>query len=158
MAKMGLRGAQELERALLALPDRVAKKHTFAALRTAARMVQTAARQNVINNGSVDTGGLVAAIKISDRKKSRKGPAVVAVGVENRAYTAKRKGKSEPEKINPKNYAHLVEFGTEKMPAQPFMRSAFDGESGAALNGMLDKLAKAIETEAKKLGATAPKI
>jgi HK97 gp10 family phage protein len=155
--RMTLRGAKELERALLALPDRVAKRHTFNALRAAARQIQKAARENLIAHGSADTGALVNAVKTSDRKRSKKGSAVVAVGIENKAYQAKRKGSSRPKKVNPKNYAHLVEFGSEHSAAKPFMGPAMDGEGGKALDTILDKLTKAIEKEAKKLGASAPK-
>jgi len=41
-------------------------------------------------------------------------------------------------------YAHMVEFGTVKMPARPFMRPAWDAKAGEALAVMKTKLAQAI--------------
>lgn len=47
--------------------------------------------------------------------------------------------------------AHLIEFGTSKMAAKPFMRPAMDAKAGDALGQMGKVLARGIEREAKKL-------
>jgi HK97 gp10 family phage protein len=148
---MRLSGNRELETLLRKLPDRLAKNVTFAALRAGARIVQKAAQTNLIGNGSVDTGALVAAQKISTRRRSRKGAAVVAVGTDKLVRMALRKGRSKTIKINPRNYAHLVEFGTEHSAAKPFMRPAMDQNGEAALVKILEMSAKGIEREAAAL-------
>lgn len=50
----------------------------------------------------------------------------------------------------PANYAHLIEFGTEKMPAQPFLRPALDQNRQKALTILRTGIGKNIEKEAKK--------
>jgi HK97 gp10 family phage protein len=152
---MPLRGAGDLEKLLRQLPDRVAKNVTFGAVRASARVIQRAARENLVSNPSVDTGALVAAIKVSTRRRSRKAPAVAAVGVDKLIATVVRKGRrsKKPMKINPRNYAHLVEFGTEHSAAEPFMRPAIDQHGEQALVALLDNAAKGIEREARKLAA-----
>ena len=58
---------------------------------------------------------------------------------------------------NPLMYAHLVEFGTSKAPAKPFMRPAFQAMKQTAQNIIRQKLAEEIEKEAKKLKKTGKK-
>lgn len=148
---MRLRGDRDIENLLRRLPGRIAKNVTFNALRSGARIVMKAAQTNLLANGSVDTGALVASIKISTRRRSRKAPAVVAVGADKLVRMPTRRGQRKPMKINPRNYAHLVEFGTEHSPAKPFMRPAIDQNGEAALVKILEMSAKGIEREAAAL-------
>jgi HK97 gp10 family phage protein len=46
---------------------------------------------------------------------------------------------------------HLLEFGRSGVPAQPFMRPAFDSQAEAALNALGETLGEAICAEANKL-------
>lgn len=49
-------------------------------------------------------------------------------------------------------YAHLVEYGGSKMPAQPFMRPAWAEDGGeVALNTFLYELKKGVDEEVAKL-------
>lgn len=53
-------------------------------------------------------------------------------------------GKGTKQKLYPK-YWNFVEFGTSKMPAHPFLRPAFDSQSGNALARFKQKLAENVE-------------
>jgi HK97 gp10 family phage protein len=48
------------------------------------------------------------------------------------------------QKINRAPHAHFVEFGTVNMPAEPFLRPAFDQEKGAAAQAIADRLSARI--------------
>lgn len=56
-------------------------------------------------------------------------------------------------KKHPAYHAHLVEYGTSKMPAQPFMRPAFDMMKETALSTMIEALAQGIARESGKLAS-----
>lgn len=74
----------------------------------------------------------------------------VYVRVRNRGYIfapgsdTRKNAKSSARKGNP-NYWWLVEFGTSKMPARPFLRSAFEAKKAAALNAVHASLKKGLD-------------
>jgi len=47
-------------------------------------------------------------------------------------------------------YGHMVEFGTVKMPAKPFLRPAFEAKKDAAIEAMRAYMAERIPKEVKK--------
>lgn len=51
----------------------------------------------------------------------------------------------------PRFYAHLVEFGTSKMPARSFMRTAFDTTQEAVLAGIKDDLKAEIDKAVQRM-------
>jgi len=51
-------------------------------------------------------------------------------------------------------HAHLIEFGTVKMAARPFIRPAFDQTKGEALKVMGKELGKGVEKAARKLAGS----
>lgn len=64
-----------------------------------------------------------------------------------------RKGRAGKEYKTDGNtyYWRFKEFGTEKMPAEPFLRPAFESQKERALAVITDTLAKGIEHAAKKV-------
>lgn len=58
--------------------------------------------------------------------------------------------KSSSRRGNP-NYWWLVEYGTSKAPAQPFLRPAFEAKKGAALNEIRKSLARGLDVIVKQL-------
>lgn len=54
-------------------------------------------------------------------------------------------------------HAHLVEWGTSKMPAQPFLGPALDAQGTAALNVVRAELATEIEKTARRIAKRAAK-
>jgi len=51
-------------------------------------------------------------------------------------------------------YWHFVEFGTNKMSAQPFLAPAFDSKRQAAMDAFVDEMRKQLERNAKRIAKT----
>lgn len=60
----------------------------------------------------------------------------VKVRVRSKSYIFRKTDKRAHHAGNP-NYWWLVEFGTSKSSAQPFLRPAFEGQKGAALDAVV---------------------
>lgn len=131
-------GAAELEKVLKKLPDRVAKKVVFGALRAGAGVIRREAKRLA----PVASGLLKKEIRIfrpgkrSDTKrvKGLNTGSNLLIGTSGRAP-----------------HGHLVEFGTHEMAAQPFLRPALDHQAGHALARMGQILGKGVEREARRL-------
>jgi HK97 gp10 family phage protein len=137
---MKVNGLADLAAALKALPAEIAAKNggpLRVALRASARVVADAAEQRAPK----DTGRLGRAIAIQvDRNPGN---------VTERIVVRPRAGKS---RNDPKGayYWHFLEFGTERQPAQPFIRPAFDAVKEQALTVFRTRLAKGIVRAAKR--------
>lgn len=105
MAKPIVTGWKEIDAAFAKLEVKVQGKALRSALRAGAQRVQAAAIQNIVQNPSIDTGKLASSLKVKAAKRSR-----TKVGMD----------------IITKGAAHanLVEYGTKRMPAEPFLRPA----------------------------------
>lgn len=140
-----IEGLKELDRALKKLPLAVQKRVLRATLKKAGRPIAADAAVRAPR----DRGDLAESITVktelsrSQRRKMRKskGEVVMFIGA------ARPKGA----------HAHLVEFGTEKMAAQPFLRTAWDAGKAAALETIKTDLWKAISRAAKRLARRAAK-
>lgn len=86
------------------------EKKAMDRLETAAGYVMGSARQKV----PVDSGNLRSSIRVTRLKGDPK--------LNVRVYAGNRKRRGEGGAF----YAHMVEFGTVKMPAKPFLRPAFN--------------------------------
>jgi len=159
-------GAEAIENLLKELPDRVARNVTTNAMRAGAQVVKKAAVAKLRSNPSVDTGTLAKAVAIKTAPKFRKATptsskysrniedgTLVQVGIARIAVTAVPKGAKKPVKKSPNRYAHFVEFGTEHMPAEPFMRPAVDSSGGAAVTAIIQAAARGLARETAKLAA-----
>ena len=88
------------------------------------------------------TGNLARSIVISDKKRGAvKQEGVVRVWL-GASYQRGARGR----------HAHLVEFGTVKMAARPFLRPSWDQDSRAMLGRLSDSLRKQIEAAVKRAG------
>lgn len=88
------------------------------------------------------TGNLARSIVISDKKRGAvKQEGVVRVWL-GASYQRGARGR----------HAHLVEFGTVKMAARPFLRPSWDQDSRAMLGRLSDNLRKQIEAAVKRAG------
>lgn len=147
--EISIKGLDEIEKRLQALPEKLRRKHLRTALKDPLEMVRQQAVaqcpqrkpgrgwQAFVSEGDEHLRDNITS-KISVGKTSAWG----RVGVD---YTKVRHG-------------HLVEFGTKphkigKMQhpgarAHPFMRPAFDKTGSKVLDDILDYLAKAVEREA----------
>jgi HK97 gp10 family phage protein len=115
----------DLSKRLRELGPKIARKHGRKAVRAGAKPVLDEARRRV----AVDTGALKKSLRIVSAK-----PRGSTVGAQVRSLAP---------------HAHLVEFGTVKMAAQPFLRPALDARAQEALDRMGAVIADAIEQEEK---------
>lgn len=154
MAKSFVIQAKELEALLRKLPENVSKKVVTAGLRSGAAVIAKDARQNLRNSPSIDSELLAKSITSRARKRSNKGARVVSVGASRATSQVVRKGRSKATKATPSRYAHLVEFGTEHMSAEPFLRPALDNKGSEAISKIMEMIARGVEREARKLAKT----
>jgi HK97 gp10 family phage protein len=148
-----LSGFAELERALLALPKELADNVEKVAVRWGMVPLRKAvkARTKAIK----DTGLLSDSIGLSVKRVRKKGQ-------NTNRYTARvgpssgfrkmihRKGRGL-EFADPRNYAHLVEYGTSKMPAKPFLRNSIAASEDAILAGLVKGYNKGLPRAVAKL-------
>lgn len=156
VAMMKLRGAKELEAALLELPTRIGKG---ALRRSMLKMLQLVADD--------------AAARVSVKSGRLKAKIAVKAQLSRRQRRGRAKGKGVIEAFvgaTPARHAHLVELGTGPrrqrngksvgaMPARPFMRPAWEAnknrlldEMGAAMWAEIEKAAKRLAKKSLKAG------
>jgi len=143
--RVEMTGFKELENALLELPKAVAKNVLRRALMKAGRPVVEGAQANA----PVRTGQLQKDIDIRARlvRRQRRGRAK-AGDVEmfiGPAFPGAAHG-------------HLLEFGTSKMAARPFLRPAWDAAKDGVLKAIGSELWTAIDKAAKRLARKAAKL
>jgi len=139
-------GLADLEKRLLAFPDKIAKNILGGAIRAGAVVIQKEARHKAsvsaephyLGKGSkrvlIQPGTLRKSIRVRlAPRKSRSVPIEYWVYVSRKIWSWK-----------------FVEFGTSKMAAKPFLRPAFDGFKEAALEKIREYLAARIDKEAAK--------
>lgn len=143
MTSIKIKGLSELERAMKALPDRLAKKHLTAAVRQGAKLIGTEARAFAVN--SEDTGRLRRSITWF--KMSRR------ASIHSVSFGIRPRSSSKKSKDDPKNawYWRFIELGTRHMPAQPFLRPAFEFNKRRAVGVISRVLRKGLQTEARRV-------
>jgi len=148
MAKtIEIKGLKELETVLKLLPDKPAKKAMNAGLRAGSKVIlDEAVRLAPIWSGETKI--------VMSRGKKR----IVFPGMLKKSIIISKGGISEKGvlfKIKITRlafYSHMLEFGTSKMAAQPFMRPALDNKGEEAIAKILKISGRAIEREATLLG------
>jgi HK97 gp10 family phage protein len=149
--EMRVEGLQQLDRALRELPRRFARRSLRRALAAGAKIIRDTARQLA----PVDSGYLRKQI-ILYRPRNKQGYAeLFEIGVRlkgTKAANAKRlrHGGRQPDPRAsrwPAYYWRFIEFGTSKMPARPFLRTAFESRQSevvaAITNTLREELAAA---------------
>jgi HK97 gp10 family phage protein len=144
---MNLTGFKELADKLKELPKNVAKNGLRAAVSAGAAVVRNEAR----NLAPVDTGEMKRDIQMKRERDQRGTTDLVA------SYSVfVRSGKKSRIAGRARNidkdsfYWRYVEMGTAKMPAQPFMRPAFDTKREEAVDRIGEKLNERIQQEAAR--------
>lgn len=128
------------------------KKGGRAALRKAAAVVVKEARQNAKRLDDPETGRSIAkniAARWNGRVFKKTGDIAFRIGVLHGAVLKDHPDKS---KNAPTPHWRLLEFGTEKMPAHPFLRPAIDSTMDKVVNTFLTEYEKALD---KALAASA---
>lgn len=141
-----IQGADELDAALKAIGIEMERKIARSAVRAGAKVIADRARE-LAPEGSPDDkwgknytpGTLRRSIQVVTRSQ-KTGDAVASV--------VTRSGKKWQAKQMDAWYAPLVEFGTEKMQAQPFMRLALDSKYREAIQRMSEVIQKRIRKAA----------
>ena len=153
MAGFEIEGLKEALKKMDELTKNVAKKHVKKALRAAAKPVLQSAKDNAKNIDDPDTAANIAKnLVIRPGKTSDKNSAKVRIGVKGGGQfwrsnkNVQRKGK--PRQANPHytplpndtRHFWLVEFGTAKTRAQPYMRPALESNIQNATDAFAEKL------------------
>ena len=118
-----IKGLRELTKALKAFPQNVQNNILNSAVRAGAVTIQKEAKKNV----PIRTGLTKASIIIKKRRPKSKSRIKFSIGIrrikDGREWYEKNLN-SKYFKDKPKDayYAHMIEFGTSKMTARPFMR------------------------------------
>ncbi len=144
----------QVKRALEKLPGVIQQRVVVGATRVAAKVIADEAKQNV----PVDTGLLKKSIGVAKAKKAdtKEGHIKFYVVPKSKVSgTAKVSVNGVTGKLKYKTnayYAHMVEFGTSKMAARPFLRPAFDNSADKSVKAFQDYAHKRVEKEVAKLG------
>ncbi|AHE55908.1 HK97-gp10 family putative phage morphogenesis protein [Sphingomonas sanxanigenens] len=134
-------GLDSLMRKLDQLPEAIGEKVQRQILMDAGEIIAELARDLV----PVDTGDLRGSITVSDTIVGYDGQGLtLGLGGTVTVYIGPQRN-SKPDGW----YGHLVEYGTIKMAAQPFMRPAFDSTKGQVQSRIRNDLAAAIAKAAK---------
>ena len=142
-----LTGFEEVRKKLAITPIKLRTKGARKALSTAANIVTKAARQNAERVDDLETGRRIRD-NIGKRSRSRysrrTGDAMVSVGVLTERGPIP-KGNPDTGRRGNTPHWHLVELGTEKARAQPFLRPALADNIGAVIDKFAVELDKEIE-------------
>jgi len=151
-----LKGLDELLGKFASIKNDVKYKGGRFALRKAANLVANAAKTSAATIDDPATGRSIQsniAVRFSNRTFKRLGNLMFRVGVLHGAQLNKG-GDISPKAPTP--HWRLIEFGTEKMSAHPFMRPALENNISAATNEFIGQYKKAIDRaikNAKKVAA-----
>lgn len=141
--KIQVQGLKELQVAMRDLPRKLQRSTIQKALRAAALPMRDDARSRVpVNTGAVRRQIVVQRSRLFTGKNGIFG-VVLRVRAINKRMRAK--GVADP------FYWKFLEFGTSKMPAQPFMRPAFEGNKQRALDVLTSSIRTGIEAIVKEL-------
>lgn len=125
---------RRIVRSLAAINKRLARKALRKAVTVAGRVVRDDAKNRV----AVRTGLLRKSLGVRVRTYLARGVVVAVVGP-RRGFRRDVPGVGT---VDPVNYAHLVEYGTNKSAAKPFLRPAWDENKErivAAMRGILEE-------------------
>ena len=135
-------GVEELNSALNLLPEDLAKKVVRNAVAAGARVIRDAARDLAPYDPSRTSGVHLRDGIVVKRKKNTND--IMIIGTQTRG------SKAVP-------HAHLLEFGTVKMSAKPFLAPAAAMTQQKAIGKMFNVMANGILRESKKLAGIKPK-
>lgn len=142
-----LTGFDEVRKKLAQTPIKLRTKGSRRALGRAAAIVRKAARQNALRVDDAETGRRIAdniGQRVRSRYSRRTGDAMVSVGVLTEKGRIPKGNPDTGRKGNTPHW-HLIELGTEKARAQPFLRPALDSNIGAVIDKFAIELDKEIE-------------
>lgn len=149
MASVQLSGFKELAAALREMGPKVARNGLRSAVAAGAAVVRNEAR----NLAPVRTGEMKKDIQ-QKRERDTKGEFAAKYSVFVRSGKKSRLSGKKRNIDKDSFYWRFLELGTSKMPAQPFMRPAFESKKEEALAVIGEKLDERIQKAAQELANT----
>lgn len=152
-----MNGVDELAKKLDGLKYDMAKKGGRFALRKAAQVIRNQARQNAQRVDDSQTGRSIArniVEKWNGRLNRQTGDLGFRVGVNQGAVLPKKGERPDESAGGPTPHWRLLEFGTEKMRARPFMVPAMESSAQQATDTFITEYGKAIDRALKRAGKT----
>lgn len=149
-----LQGLDPILAKMRTLKREIRLKPARSALGQAAKLIRQQAQQNALAVNDPDTGRTIAdniVQRFRSKHHKRTGDLMISVGV---ATEKGRIPKGNPD-TGPKGntpHWHLLELGTENMPAQPFLAPAARQQAEAAMHQFTASLDKGIDRILKKAG------
>ena len=149
-----LQGLVPIAEKMRTLKREIRLKPARSALGQAAKLIRQQAQQNALAVNDPDTGRTIAdniVQRFRSKHHKRTGDLMISVGV---ATEKGRIPKGNPD-TGPKGntpHWHLLELGTENMPAQPFLAPAARQQAEAAMHQFTASLDKGIDRILKKAG------
>lgn len=128
---------------LIGKVERTAKRE---ALTKAARPMLKAAK----SLAPVRDRHLQKSLKVKISTFQRDEMIIATIGPDRQYRATRTDEEGNPQRVRPVYYAHLLEFGTHRMPAQPYMRPAFDSTKGVSLKIYAGEIKAAIKRVAKR--------
>ena len=140
-------GARELERKLLALERKTAKKIVRSAVRKGSKVIVAAAKANAVSMVGGQMGRLLKRnIVVRAFKRQRKGSfgvrAILRSGVREFIYISKKGVKTY--------IPSAIEYGHDNVAAIPFMRNASDTHGEKARQVAISEMKRGLEQDARK--------
>lgn len=155
-----IKGLDSLLGKLAAVTYDLKRKGGRSALRRAAQLVADKAKEGAEKLDDTATGRSIAkniALRWNGRLFKQTGNLGFRVGVMKGAVLAKRGERADLSAAGPTPHWRLLEFGTEKMQATPFMRSALADNINAATETFVSEYEKAIDRALKRATTKAAK-
>jgi len=150
---MAVEGLDKVLANLKALPIKVRRSAARKATGKGAAIIKKKAKQNALRVDDPETGRRIAD-NIGQRFRSRyfkqTGDTMVSVGVLTNRGRIPRGNPDEGKGGNTPHW-HLVELGTERAPAQPFLRPAAESSVSEVYNAVAVELERQVGIEAAKL-------
>jgi HK97 gp10 family phage protein len=143
-------GLRELGEAMRELKSDVALRTAGSMTGAAAQVVKKAAIGNVIRSPSIETGSLRDSIitkKIPKSQTQLTSEHIVTVRGRGKLI---RRGKKKGTRQTSAPHGSFVEFGTEHMQAEPFLKPALANNKEKAIEAMVKRGKDRIEAVAKK--------
>lgn len=142
-----LTGFDDVIRKLAVTSIKLRTKGSKRALGRAAAIVRKAARQNALRVDDPETVRRIAdnvGQRVRGAYSRRTGDAMVSVGVLTQRGRIPKGNPDQGKKGNTLHW-HLVELGTEKVSARPFLRPALENNMGAVIDKFSIELEKEID-------------
>lgn len=147
MVEFELKGLDEMRKSLAKLPAKLQQKGLKSALGKAARVIRNAAKENALQVDDHETGRKIAdniVQRVRGRHTRRTGDLMVSVGVATERGRIPKGNPDDGAKGNTPHW-HLIELGTEKAQAQPFLRPAVEANAESAFEAFASEVERQVQ-------------